>query len=930
MGVRVTCSRYARRICFVAVPIVLLSALAGVAGQPRADADPAIMPAVDLTISTYSGQTSDDGIWVEPAGSPNLNAAALSHESSLPIAYAPDDDLAYESEGTIVVEPANGGPLKTVISGIGQTYQIQYDAAGNLFALGNLAGGNNGEVIEAPADGSAQRVVVSGLDGGSYGLAVDSSDNLYVSSTGTDASNHYVGTITKITPGGAQTVLTNQLLNPRGLTFDSAGNLYVADFLAGAVYKVGADATLTYVASFNHPTSIAFDQYNNMYVAVETNGPDGYIAELPADGSGTVDISQALDVPYTVITKPVITVRTPTLSASSDIYIADPDGVLMIPHGSNAYALIEPQPADLSQSADLGADALVVDGDGNFYASHEPGELLEKYSSSGTDLGPYFNDSNERIGQAAIDNEGNIYAEVVVNATDVQELLKIAAGGGSETTLATLPDDGDSTAVAVDSHDNAYQYDGDTNTVEEYPATGTAPQLYASNVAPGGARVAALAIDSQGNLWVASYSGSGLIEYPAAGGAAKIFSNSYVTSYGTFDPTTEPLIAFQLVVDSSDNVYVSASPLTPDNSFVEGDGIWELPVGGTQFVQLTQANPVYALGSNGQDVYTMAVPHGPTTTGPGAPTLSGTPTAAAAGAAYSFQFGVGGSPVPTLTTSGVLPHGIKLDKHSGLLSGTATQIGTYTFTVTAANGIGNPATDIVTVVVGPGRATNVKVDGGDGQNALEGATFKKPLTVLVTDAYGNPVPNATVDFEETSDPAAAEFNGNEPSATVVSGPDGTASSPPLIANQLSSAVDIQALGTNIAGPAVFTLSVTSGKTPKADLGITLTGLTKAAPGATVTATVTVTNHSTTTASAVVTALSLPSGITVTSTSGGTTAEDIVTWTSPTLAPGASVSYVVTGSVNPGLSGYQNLNAGVSSSTDDPATGNNHATAKLHF
>ncbi|WP_172582270.1 putative Ig domain-containing protein [Subtercola boreus] len=55
-------------------------------------------------------------------------------------------------------------------------------------------------------------------------------------------------------------------------------------------------------------------------------------------------------------------------------------------------------------------------------------------------------------------------------------------------------------------------------------------------------------------------------------------------------------------------------------------------------------------------------------------------------APYFFEFRALGSPAPTFTlTSGVLPRGLMLDATSGILSGNAVEIGTFSFTVSARN-----------------------------------------------------------------------------------------------------------------------------------------------------------------------------------------------------------------------------------------------------
>jgi hypothetical protein len=72
---------------------------------------------------------------------------------------------------------------------------------------------------------------------------------------------------------------------------------------------------------------------------------------------------------------------------------------------------------------------------------------------------------------------------------------------------------------------------------------------------------------------------------------------------------------------------------------------------------------------------------------PSAFTANSPPTTATVGVAYSYTFAATGFPAPTFAlASGALPDGLTLDATSGLLSGTPTNSGVFTFTVKATNG----------------------------------------------------------------------------------------------------------------------------------------------------------------------------------------------------------------------------------------------------
>ena len=121
-------------------------------------------------------------------------------------------------------------------------------------------------------------------------------------------------------------------------------------------------------------------------------------------------------------------------------------------------------------------------------------------------------------------------------------------------------------------------------------------------------------------------------------------------------------------------------------------------------------------------------------------------------------------------------------------------IGTYTFTATLA---GVPtATTRVTATATSGPAAALGIAGGNSQTDTVAATLATPLSVKVTDAFGNPVAQQAVDFQVTSQNAlliAAAGTPASSSLRVATGGDGVASA--------------QVVGGTIAGTVHVTASV---------------------------------------------------------------------------------------------------------------------------
>ena len=128
-----------------------------------------------------------------------------------------------------------------------------------------------------------------------FGVAVDSSGNVYVADT-------YGSTIRKITPAGAVTTLAGKteepgssdgtgadasFSNPIGVAVDSNGNVYVADAGNATIRKITSAGVVTTLAGaaglagsadgpgadarFNYPEGVAVDSNGNVYVADTNN-----------------------------------------------------------------------------------------------------------------------------------------------------------------------------------------------------------------------------------------------------------------------------------------------------------------------------------------------------------------------------------------------------------------------------------------------------------------------------------------------------------------------------------------------------------------------------------------------------------------------------------------------------------------------------------
>jgi protocatechuate 3,4-dioxygenase beta subunit len=141
-------------------------------------------------------------------------------------------------------------------------------------------------------------------------------------------------------------------------------------------------------------------------------------------------------------------------------------------------------------------------------------------------------------------------------------------------------------------------------------------------------------------------------------------------------------------------------------------------------------------------------------------------------------------------------------------SGTVTQsytlppvTGTITITA-AATGISNPAVFVESSLPGP--AAIVAIVSGKSQSATAGTQLPQALTVVVTDQFGNPVPNVSVNFSDGG--AGGTFYNPNPG---VSGASGQVSQTYLLPTTAGT-ITITATASGVANPAVFTETSVAG------------------------------------------------------------------------------------------------------------------------
>ena len=389
---------------------------------------------------------------------------------------------------------------------------VAVDGAGNIYIGGDhrirKVDGATGIITTVAGSGGlgdgglATSAVIDGPDG----VAVDGAGNIYIADCGNnrirkvDAST---GVITTVAGNGSVDYLpgdggvaTAAGMGPAGLAADSAGNLYVADFVNQRIRKVAAatgvittvagnghpgysrDGGLALSASLNYPTGVAVDRSGNLYIADQHNNrirkvaaASGVITTVAGNGTagyagdGGPATWASLDYPTGV-----------TVDGLGNLYIAD--------QRNNRIRKIVASTGTIMTVAG--------DGTGDYSGDGGPARAAALWSPTGV----------------AVDGAGNIYiAEIWSNRirkVDVSTGIIVTVAGSEAIGYATTDDGAPATqaslngpgGVAVDGAGNIYIADTWNNRIRMVDAlsvsnatadsVANAPGSKVKAVSPGG------------------------------------------------------------------------------------------------------------------------------------------------------------------------------------------------------------------------------------------------------------------------------------------------------------------------------------------------------------------------------------------------------------------------------------------------------------
>lgn len=246
------------------------------------------------TWDAMTGNTKTEGA---TAGTPrngiqNEHRNAPSYIVSVPLVFEanfnPDEIRVYRARRL----KKNPAPIAKITDAIGCPYGLAMDRQGTLYVANQCSPTSNRyTVTEYPKGQTTHSVsITNGIDNPA-GLAVDRAGTLYVSNEMTESIAEY--------PQGATSpskVVSGQgLVAPWGLALDAKQNLYVADYIANQVFEIpkgtGTVKALN-LSGLTEAIAVAFDSAGNLWVADFS----GYVNIYPP---GATVPSQHLTYGYT-------------------------------------------------------------------------------------------------------------------------------------------------------------------------------------------------------------------------------------------------------------------------------------------------------------------------------------------------------------------------------------------------------------------------------------------------------------------------------------------------------------------------------------------------------------------------------------------------------------------------------------------------------
>jgi sugar lactone lactonase YvrE len=469
-------------------------------------------------------------------------------------------DVAVDSKSNVYIADTNNANVRMITASTG----IINTVAGSTAIVSGAV------VIAFAYAGDGGTAILASL-AGPAGVAVDSTGNIYIA-TYADNRIRKVDTKGNIATfagnsgygfaGDGGPALSAQLSQPRGISLDSSGNLYLADRWNNRIRKIaggnistiagngqgsfGGDGGIATSAQLSYPDGVAVDQAGNVYVSDLLNNrvrmvtPTGTISTVAGNGNpgfggdGGAATSAQLNQPAGL-----------AIDSSGNLYIADsnnaavrkvtPQGIISTVAGTGVEGFSGDGGAATKATlmAPLG---VAVDAQGNLYIADYYGWIREVNGSTGVISTIAGNGGLGYSGDGGSATSAQFYNPIAVAVDNAGNVYVADSGNGAVRRIAN----GIITTIAGN---GTLSYTGDG---------GPASQAQFS-------AISSLAVDAQGNIYVADANNNAIRLFPLGGNVSTIAGNG--TQGYTGDGGTATVAELNnpraVAVSSSGNVYVA-------------------------------------------------------------------------------------------------------------------------------------------------------------------------------------------------------------------------------------------------------------------------------------------------------------------------------------------------------------------------------------
>jgi sugar lactone lactonase YvrE len=337
----------------------------------------------DGGLATSADLNYPSGVAVVPAGVPNAGNLYIADAGNNVVRMVNPQTGAISTVAGTGIGGYNGDNQTATSAQLFDPSEVAVDSAGNLWILDSA---NSRIRVVSATTGTIASANLNGLY--PYAFALDGSNNLYVSDSirvweVSGTTNVLIAGNGSYGYGGDNGPATSATLNsPRGIAFDSAGNLYIADTYNSVIRKVTRSTGVI--------TTVAGDSKEE---ATSNSDQDGY--GVPGySGDGGLATNAQLNYPIAV-----------NLDVSGNLYIAD--------YYNLAVRKVTASTGIITTAAGNGAFVSGFSGDGGPASS---AELLYPQSIS-------------------VDSTGNLY----IAESELQRIREVTAPGPPPTAATATP-----------------------------------------------------------------------------------------------------------------------------------------------------------------------------------------------------------------------------------------------------------------------------------------------------------------------------------------------------------------------------------------------------------------------------------------------------------------------------------------------------------